>query len=110
MVLLNGTPVGDLGAGARRQRGLAFVPEERLGRGAVPGMSLTQNCAAHGRRAGWCEGALSARAQSRLWRAVSSLASASNVRAPNAVAASLSGGNLQKFIVGREAHPGIRAC
>src|SRR5262249_28428542 len=36
-------PVGRLGAGERRGLGLAYVPEERLGRAAVPGMSLAEN-------------------------------------------------------------------
>ncbi len=47
-IKLDGVSVGHLGAGARRQRGLAYVPEERLGRGAVPGMSLARKRAAHG--------------------------------------------------------------
>ena len=38
-----GTPVGRLDAAQRRALGLAFVPEERLGRGAVPEMSLADN-------------------------------------------------------------------
>src|SRR5215468_8699534 len=42
-VALAGEPIGQLDPGERRQRGLAFVPEERLGRGAVPSMSLAQN-------------------------------------------------------------------
>jgi ABC-type uncharacterized transport system ATPase subunit len=49
-VVLAGTPVGHLDAGRRRKRGLTFVPEERLGRGAVPPMSLADNAtlSAHG--------------------------------------------------------------
>src|SRR5262249_9716809 len=42
-IRLNGLPVGRLDAAARRALGLAFVPEERLGRGAVPEMSLAEN-------------------------------------------------------------------
>ena len=38
-----GRPVARAAPGARRRLGLAFVPEERLGRGAVPTMSLTEN-------------------------------------------------------------------
>ena len=34
-VLLEGRPIGGLGPAERRRRGLAFIPEERLGRGAV---------------------------------------------------------------------------
>jgi simple sugar transport system ATP-binding protein len=32
-----------MNAARRRRRGLGFVPEERLGRGAVPELSLAQN-------------------------------------------------------------------
>ncbi len=35
-LMLDGERVGKLGVAERRERGLAFVPEERLGRGAVP--------------------------------------------------------------------------
>ena len=34
---------GGLGVNARRALGAAFVPEERLGHGAVPGFTLSQN-------------------------------------------------------------------
>ena len=77
------------------------MPEERLGRGAVPVMSLASNTlltrtAAVG-RTGWVR-----------MREVTALAEKIiqrfNVKAggPQAAAKSLSGGNLQKFIVGRE--------
>ena len=85
----------------RRKEGLHFVPEERLGRGAVPTMSLASNTlltrtAAVG-KSGWVDTAqVTALAQELIRRF--------NVKAggPDAVAKSLSGGNLQKFIVGRE--------
>ena len=38
-----GTAAGHLSPGRRRALGLCFVPEERLGRGAVPRMSLARN-------------------------------------------------------------------
>ena len=38
-----GHAAGRLDAAQRRALGLAFVPEERLGRGAVPEMSLADN-------------------------------------------------------------------
>jgi len=102
MVQLDGKPVGDLDVAERRARGLAFVPEERLGRGAVPAMSLAENAllTAHGRR--MVRRGLIDR------RRVASFAEAVirkfGVKAtgPAATARSLSGGNLQKFIVGRE--------
>ena len=58
-ILLDGQPVGDLGPRERRERGMAFVPEERLGRGAVPEMSLAENGLLGGyRRPGLIEGGL----------------------------------------------------
>ena len=44
MLLIDGKAVGRLGPRARRRHhGLAFVPEERLGQGAVADMSLAEN-------------------------------------------------------------------
>jgi simple sugar transport system ATP-binding protein len=85
----------------RRALGLHFVPEERLGRGAVPTLSLAQNTlltrTEHVGRGGW----LRMRDVERLTAA---LIERFKVKAagPSAAARSLSGGNLQKFIVGRE--------
>jgi general nucleoside transport system ATP-binding protein len=91
--------------GGRRRLGLHFVPEERLGRGAVPTLSLahnllltrTESITAPRFAGGWIRvGQL----QDHARRIIATF----NVKAngPNAVARSLSGGNLQKFIVGRE--------
>ena len=92
---------GRLGPGRRRALGLHFVPEERLGRGAVPSMSLAHNLLLTRReavgRGGWLRtGVLRDQARAIIERF--------QVRAggPGAAARSLSGGNLQKFIVGRE--------
>ena len=43
MIVIDGKPVGHDGVNARRNAGAAFVPEERLGHGAVPGFTLSQN-------------------------------------------------------------------
>ena len=87
---------------ARRALGLHFVPEERLGRGAVPTLSLAQNTLLTrtenvGRRR-----LAPHRARSSAWP--HDFIERFNVKAggPGAAARSLSGGNLQKFIVGRE--------
>ncbi|MDB5942964.1 MAG: transporter [Ramlibacter sp.] len=101
MVQVFGKDVGRLGPAPRRRLGVHFVPEERLGRGAVPTLGLAHNLMltrtdAIG-RSGWIDvKALQAQARSVISRF--------NVKAggPNAAAKSLSGGNLQKFIVGRE--------
>lgn len=99
---LLGTPAGHLDAAGRRQRGLCFVPEERLGRGAVPGMSLRENTLltayGHGMVShGLIEGATVGRYTQRCIDEFGV-----KCGGPQALADSLSGGNLQKFIVGRE--------
>ena len=91
--------------GARRRMGLHFVPEERLGRGAVPTLGLAHNLLLTRTEAvtlprlagGWIN-------LRRLEAQAADIIRRFNVKAggPNAVARSLSGGNLQKFIVGRE--------
>ncbi|MBE7369345.1 ABC transporter ATP-binding protein [Ramlibacter pallidus] len=101
MVQVAGQAAGRFGPAHRRHLGLHFVPEERLGRGAVPSLGLAQNLLltrtdAVG-RGGWIRvGALRQQAAAIIERF--------NVKAggPDAAARSLSGGNLQKFIVGRE--------
>ncbi len=98
---INGQGIGDQGPKQRRQQGLHFVPEERLGRGAVPTLSLAANTLLTRTeavsRSGWLRmAAVHERARHIIERF--------NVKAggPGAPARSLSGGNLQKFIVGRE--------
>ena len=87
----------------RRALGLAFVPEERLGRGAVPEMSLADNALLTAHRQGMVAARLHPRttrcARTRRRRSTTFKVKAGG---PDAVARSLSGGNLQKFIVGRE--------
>ncbi|MDJ1006330.1 MAG: ABC transporter ATP-binding protein [Paracoccaceae bacterium] len=100
---LEGAPVGRLGPGARRKAGMAFVPGERLGRGAVPPMSLSDNgfLTAHWRLPLVRRGVLSARAGAEFAdRVIERFQVATRSRATAAQA--LSGGNLQRFIVGRE--------
>jgi len=102
MVQLCGEAVGHRDAGARRDRGLSFVPEERLGRGAVPAMSLADNALLTAHRQGLVRHGLRRFAAAREFaqRCIERF----DVRCGGtaAVARSLSGGNLQKFIVGRE--------
>jgi general nucleoside transport system ATP-binding protein len=100
-VQVGGQDAGALSPAKRRALGLHFVPEERLGRGAVPTLSLAQNLLLSRRDAvgagGWVRvGALRRQAADIIARY--------KVKAngPDAAAKSLSGGNLQKFIVGRE--------
>jgi simple sugar transport system ATP-binding protein len=86
---------------ARRRLGLHSVPEERLGRGAVPTMSLAQNTLLTRLDAvgpgGWLR-------MAGIVGMTAELIDRFKVKAagPHAPARSLSGGNLQKFIMGRE--------
>src|SRR6185369_16344300 len=80
-----------------------FVPEERLGRGAVPSMSLSDNAiltAAKTKQ--FVRNTLIDFKAARAFAA--DCIERYNVKCggPGAQARSLSGGNLQKFIVGRE--------
>ena len=97
--------VSSTGPVYRRKLGLHFVPEERLGRGAVPTHSLSLNMLLTRRESlslpwladGWIRTAdLAAQAQKIIKRF------GVKARGPEALAKSLSGGNLQKFIMGRE--------
>jgi simple sugar transport system ATP-binding protein len=86
----------------RRALGLTFVPEERLGRGAVPAMSLADNGLLTGAAAGMVRGGFIQSAAARDF--ARQTIAAFNVKCGSelSLAQGLSGGNLQKFIVGRE--------
>ena len=103
MVRLNGTDAGRLGVDARRKLGAAFVPEERLGHGAVPGFTLSENVIlSRHADAGMIRHRMIDRG---LARAIAQrVCAAFDVRRgkPDPEARALSGGNLQKFVVGRE--------
>ncbi|MBT6634899.1 MAG: ABC transporter ATP-binding protein [Gammaproteobacteria bacterium] len=99
----NGQDIGTLNSHERRQLSMFFVPEERLGHGAVPDMSLDENM-------------LLSRPDSTEmtsndvidWKKVAThsknVIDTFDVQTPSSrmLAKSLSGGNLQKFMVGRE--------
>jgi simple sugar transport system ATP-binding protein len=102
MIILDGTPAGALDADARRGLGLAFIPEDRLGRGAVPEMSLADNALLTAHRCGLVAHGLVRRHAVRVYAEATIRAFGVKVAGVDAPARSLSGGNLQKFIVGRE--------
>ena len=102
-VCIDGEAVGTQGPTARRARGMCSVPEERLGHGSVPDMSL------------WLNTILSARTRKGMEKNgfldlnlahdfADEVVEKFDVKTAgiNHDAKSLSGGNLQKFIVGRE--------
>lgn len=103
MVFLNGQPVGDGSPNMRRALGLCAAPEERNGHAAAPDMTLTENAL------------LTGKTRKKLtnngfvdWTASEAFAAdiiaQFDVRTPGPknAARSLSGGNLQKFVIGRE--------
>jgi simple sugar transport system ATP-binding protein len=111
MLVIDGEPVGRLGVTVRRRMGVALVPEERIGHAAVPSFRLSENVVLtrHATGDGVARGYLIDR----------SIASSIEARVgdrfdvrrsgPDPKASALSGGNLQKFVVGREIDrsPGI---
>ncbi|MFL6717086.1 MAG: ABC transporter ATP-binding protein [Burkholderiaceae bacterium] len=101
-VRLDGRPVGRFNAARRRDLGLGFVPEERLGRGAVPEMSLAANVLLS--HQGQSTVAMGMIKNGAIGAMAASIIDRFRVKAggPLSLAKSLSGGNLQKFIVGRE--------
>ncbi len=102
VIMINQTVVNAMSAAKRRRLDFAFVPEERLGRGAVPDLSLGYNSLLTGHEHGLSRFGFIrfGRMQQRAQRCIAE----NDVRCggDNARAGSLSGGNLQKFIVGRE--------
>jgi general nucleoside transport system ATP-binding protein len=102
-VLLGARPVGRLGPNARRRLGLLAAPEERLGHAAAPDLTLAENAFLSGRvrRALTRNGFLRF---GRIEAFARQIVSAFDVRTPgtDAKARALSGGNLQKFVIGRE--------
>jgi len=101
-------PAGNLGITARRLMGAGFVPEERHGHAAVSALSLSDNlvlarCQSD-RKAFIGGGLIGVIRQQAVRRAAKRISEVMDVRksGDNPAAGSLSGGNLQKFIVGRE--------
>ena len=109
-LMLDGVAAGDKGITERRKLGAAFVPEERNGHGAAGNFSLTENVILS-RHA---TGGLTARGLIHFDKAralARTIIETFDVRkaGPDPAARTLSGGNLQKFVVGREilSDPGI---
>ena len=101
-ILLCGIAAGRLDAAARRSLGMCFVPEERLGRGAVPQMSLSENGLLTAHRSGFVRRGLIRFDLAKRFADRCIAEYGVKCAGAQAQARSLSGGNLQKFIVGRE--------
>jgi ABC-type uncharacterized transport system ATPase subunit len=109
-VVIGQDAVGKSGPGARRSAGLGFVPEERLGHGAVPELSLWENAFLSGSQTMnlTTNGFIDIKGSVKY---ALDVVAKFNVKTPSVehTANSLSGGNLQKFIFGREIlqNPGV---
>ena len=102
-VALMGRDVSRLDPAARRRAGLLTAPEERLGHAAAPDMSLTENAALTGAgRKGMLKRGFLNWTRARTF--AEEVIEAFDVRTPgpHVAARALSGGNLQKFVIGRE--------
>ena len=102
-ILLDELPVGNKDITARRRLGAAFVPEERNGHAAAPDFSLTENLVL----SRYATGGILSRGLLNFERArelAQAVIKAFDVRkaGPDPAARTLSGGNLQKFVIGRE--------
>jgi len=104
-VLLKGQPIGALGVKHRRGLDMAYIPEERVGHGSLPDLTLGLNYLLS--QAGTKSSPYSVAGFIRF----ASLVAATTLNiarfkvkaaGPSATAGTLSGGNIQKFIVGRE--------
>ena len=95
---------GTRGVTARRRLGAAFVPEERLGHSAVPGFELADNVllTRHASDRGMVRAGFVDRGRTRTAAARVTERFDVRVSQANPQAGALSGGNLQKFVVGRE--------
>ena len=100
---IDGKAVGRFGPNQRRIVGLASVPEKRLGHGAVPDMDLVDNAFLTSfKRLGLIKNKFIDYAKTAQF--AEKIITRFSVMTPgvDVPATSLSGGNLQKFIIGRE--------
>ena len=98
-----GVDIRDYSPHRRRQMGIGFLPEERNGHSAVMGMTLTENTLLTNHNNPEVQ-KHSIIQNDNLEKLTSNIIHDYDVRTPlqNPLASSLSGGNLQKFVVGRE--------
>jgi simple sugar transport system ATP-binding protein len=103
MVQFRGASIGRTAPNARRRLGLLTAPEERMGHAAAPDMSLTENAILTGTiREELTQNGFLRWGKARLF--AEKVIKSFDVRTPGPdnSARSLSGGNLQKFVIGRE--------
>ena len=112
VIQIDGQAVGNLNTAQRRELGMAYVPTERLGQGAVPDMSLEDNTLLTLKKSSMTKFGIIIK--HKIQALCESIIDKNQVKCRNSdsQAKSLSGGNLQKFIIGREIEqqPSILIC
>ncbi len=109
-VIIDGHKSGREGISRRRRLGAGFVPEERMGHGSVPPMRLSENTVLtrHHEPKAVRSRVINAKYSEKVAKRVSD---SFDIRkgSDDPEARSLSGGNLQKFVIGRELErkPGV---
>ena len=102
-IRIDNEEIGKLDAKARRLKGLASVPEERNGHAAVPDFTLSDNSVLTGRdRMRLAISGIIQPGAARKYTGEVIAAFSVKATGTEATAGSLSGGNLQKYIMGRE--------
>ena len=102
-LLLHGRDIAALTPRARWARGIAYIPEDRVGEGLIPSFSITENAALRDYAAPpLSRGPFFIRREARAKAAA--IIERFHVRAPDAdvQVRTLSGGNQQRLLVGRE--------
>ncbi len=103
MIVLDGLPIARLSARERRLKGISSVPEDRNGHAAVADFTLSENSVLTARdRIGMVISGLIRPSTARSYTGKVIDAFAVKATGARATAGSLSGGNLQKYIMGRE--------
>lgn len=113
LVLFDGQKIGQLNPKARRALGICYVPEDRQATAALGSLSLAENALLTAAdRASLAESGMLKRSRMRAFAKQCIDKFRVKAQGPDALAQSLSGGNLQKFIVGREMlqNPRVLIC
>ncbi|MBV6624190.1 MAG: ABC transporter ATP-binding protein [Rivularia sp. (in: Bacteria)] len=102
MIMLGEMPIGNFGVTMRRRLGIAYAPEERLSKAIVANMTLQENALLTAYGQGMLQSGMIRQSKLKAW--TKRIVNAFDIRGGglNSRAGSLSGGNLQKFILGRE--------
>ena len=100
-VIVNGKNISNQGVSSRKNLNLSYIPENRLGVGLAPGVSIIDNSAVKDYYKARFGPHLSG---NKMLNYLNTLIKQFSIKAPNpkAEVSTLSGGNMQKLLMGRE--------